>query len=242
MKAALARTAILVLLAAALPARGEIVDRIVAVVGGATGPGTSFSGTGAAPGPRLRVIPWSAVDEEASYQAFRRNEPPPAWKPADAASSPAAREVLQKMIDQALLGQAMERFPFAPAEGRDVREEIQSLKNTFPDAEAYRGALARYHLTEEKVVERRTHESLLSAFVDATLRPQARVSAEQVEQYYQSNLVPEFRLRGGMEPAPSLESVRGQIEEILTQEQIDGLLEQWLAQLRRNTKIEIWPD
>jgi hypothetical protein len=146
------------------------------------------------------------------------------------------------MIDQALLAQAFERSPFAPTGGADIQEQIDLLEKKFPDAETYRSALARYHLNEEKLAEHLTRESLLFAYVDSTLRPQAHVSDAQIEEYYQKNLVPELRLQSGMEPIPSLEAYRGQIEEILAQQQMDRLLEQLLAQLRRSTKIEIWPE
>jgi hypothetical protein len=232
---------------AARQARGETVDRIVAVVGGAAlsgaaGGGANFAGSGAVAGARVRVITWSGAYEEASYQAFRKNEEPPQWKATDPLNSPAFREVLQKLIDQALLAQGLERSPFAPTGGADIQEQIDLLEKKFPDAEAFRGALARYRLTEEKLAEHLTRESLLLAYVDSTLRPQAHVTGAQIEEYFQNTLLPDFRLQSGMEPSPPLEAYRGQIEEILAQQQMDRLLEQWLAQLRRSTKIEIWPE
>lgn len=244
---------VLVEIVAAVGARAEVVDRIVAVVGGsvmtgAAALGTSFvpSGVGAGGGSRAgaTVITWSGVLEEANYQAFRRNLEPLQWKPADPASAPQFRELLDKMIDQTLLAQELKHSPFAPAGGSsDIQDQIKLVEKKFPDAAAYRSALARYRLTEDKLAERLTRESILFAFVDSTLRPQARATDEQIESYYQTTLLPELRRQNGASATvPALEDVRAQIEEILVQKQLDSLLEQWLKQLRSGAQIEIWPE
>jgi hypothetical protein len=236
---------------AAPAASGEVVDRIVAVVGasvmtGGAGPGISFVASGGAAGggsgAGATVITWSEVLEEANYQAFRRNQEPLRWKPADPVSAAEFRDVLQKMIDQVLLEQGLERSPFAPAGDSDVQDQLQLVEKKFPDADAYHTTLARYHLTEDKLAERLTRESILFAFVDSTLRPQVHVTDEQIESYYQTTLLPELRQRSGASATiPALEEVRPQIEELLIQPELDSLLEQWLQQLRHGAQIEIWP-
>lgn len=233
-------------------AHAEVVDRIVAVVGGSVmsgaALGASFVPSGVGAGDRSRagatVITWSGVLEEANYRAFRQNMEPVKWKPGDPVSAPDFREVLNKMIDRALLEQELKRSPFAPAGGStDIQDQIQMVERKFPDAAAYHSALERYHLTEEKLAERLTRESILFAFVDATLRAQARPTEEQVQDYYQTTLLPELRQQnGGSEVTPQLEDVRGQIEEILVQRQLDSLLEQWLDQLRHGAQIDIWSE
>jgi hypothetical protein len=131
----------LVEIVAAGGARAEVVDRIVAVVGGsvmtgAAALGTSFvpSGVGVGGGSRAgaTVITWSGVLEEANYQAFRRNLEPVQWKPSDPASAPQFRELLDKMIDQTLLAQELKRSPFAPAGGSsDIQDQLQLVEKKF---------------------------------------------------------------------------------------------------------------
>lgn len=223
------------LLLAAPPGRGEIVDRILAVVGNG--------------GASARVITWSAAYEEANYQAFRKGEEPPEWTASDPSGPNGAKEILQNMIDQALIEQALESSPFSPSGEEGIEDPMQLLEKQYPSPEAFRIALGRYHLSESGLAERLRRESLLAQFVDATLRPQAHVTPEQVENYYRNTFVPELGRAGGpaaggasQEAAiPPLEEVRGRIEEILTEQQMDRLLEQWLAELRRRAKIEILP-
>ncbi len=213
-----------VLLLAALPVRAEIVDRILAVVGD-------------------RVITWSEACAEADYQAFRSEQDPPtcAASGAAAADSPAVQAALSRLTDQVLLEEAMSRSPFSPPPQEGSQDALQQLQQRFADADAYRAALARYHLTEEEVRGRATREQVLLAFVDTLLRPQIRIEPDAIQRYYESEFVPELRRQSPGQPPP-LENVREQIGEILTQQEINRLLEARLAELRRSATIKVWPE
>ena len=76
------RRTLLLLYLLVLPARAEIVDRLVAVMG-------------------TRVITWSDVLAEANYQAFRQAQQPPG---PDALAQKETREpILARLLDQRLL-------------------------------------------------------------------------------------------------------------------------------------------
>ena len=213
-------------------ARGEVVDRIVAVVD------QTLLG---APVPAGQIITWSAAYEEARYQAFQTGSAPPQWSPDTSAGSPQLREVVADMIDQLLLEQALEHSPLAPPDDENISERMQAFKGRYTDAGTFQSELARYRLSETALASRLRRENQLMDFVDFTLRPDVRLSTEQIERYYESVLLP--RLEGaarGAGPAPSippLDEVRDQIQEILTQQEIDRRLEQWLQQLRRSARI-----
>ncbi len=224
-------TTLWMLLTAALVARGEIVDRIAAVV----------EDSGAA----ARAITWSALCDEANYQAFRKHELPPRWAASSPSDTNDSKEILQKMIDQALIEQALERSPFTSSGEEGVEDPLEALAKDYSGAEEFHKELARYHLAETAVADRLRRESRLAQFVDATLRSQAKVTAAQVEDYYQHTLLNQLRPtpatgESAADPAiPPLDEVRTQIEEILTQQQMGRLLEDWVAELRRRAKIEI---
>lgn len=217
----------------AWPARAEIVDRIVAFVD------QPLLGSPAAAG---QVITWSAAYEEACYEAFQNGSEPPQWSPVPSGDSPQLREVVTKLIDRVLLEQALKHSPFSPSAKDNVSERIQEIADRYPDAAEFQRALKRYHLTEENLADRLRRESQLMAFVDFSLRPDVRMSAEQIENYYETVLVPglENNAKGAGPTAniPPLDDVREQIQEILTQQEINHRLEQWLRQLRSRAKIE----
>jgi hypothetical protein len=204
------------------PAAAEIVDRIVAVVGG-------------------RTISWSAVYEEACYQAFRKGSAPPAGSAAEPLTD-GMRDVLSILIDQALLQQALTRSPFAPSGNGQSEAGVQEIAGGFATEQQYREALARYRLSEGSLRSRLERERMFLDFVDATLRSQVRLTPGQAESYYRDVFLRDLRASGNDAAAPPLEDVRDQIEEILTQQQINALLDQWLAQMRRTTAIERWAE
>jgi hypothetical protein len=212
------------LLLAALPLRSEIVDRVLAVVG-------------------ERVITWSEVCAEAEYQAFRDALDPPTCAASGAAGpiSPALQTALSSLTDQALLEQAMARSPFSPPPPGEPQDGLRQLQQRFADPGAYHAALARYHLTEEEVPERLARQQTLLAFVDSLLRPQISIDPAMVERYYEDKFVPEMRRQSSAEP-PLLDDVREQIREILTQQEINRLLEVRLEEMRRSTTIKLWPE
>lgn len=217
-------------------ARGEIVDRIVAVVD------QNLLGSPAAAG---QVITWSAAYEETCYQAFQKGAKTPQWSPEASGDAPQLRGVIAKMIDQLLLERALDHSPFSPSGDDNISERIQEIANRYRDPETFRRELERYHLTETALAERLRRESRIMAFVDSTLRPEVRVTTEQVESYYETVFIPQLESNArGAGPAaniPLLDEVREQIQEILTQQEIDRRLELWLQQLRRNAKVGLPP-
>ena len=211
--------------------RGEIVDRVVAVVE------TKF--VGGAPGAG-RIVTWSAVYAAACYEAFQKGSTPPQWSAADPSTSPEFRAVLSRLVDQALLRQLLSRSPFAPSGDRDWQARFEAIKKRFPDDAAFRRELERYHLSETALADQLAGEALVLAFVDASLRPDIRIAPEQVENYYRTVFLPQWNVRNSGEArVPALDDVRPQIQEILTQQEMCRRLEEWLAQLRREARIEL---
>ncbi|MBI4463514.1 MAG: hypothetical protein HY647_02310 [Acidobacteria bacterium] len=208
----------LLLTALLLPARAEIVDRVLAVVGS-------------------RVFTWGALYAEASYDAFLHGQPPPPQSLAEMDGKVNLQQILSRMVDQALLEQERELYSFQPPKNGETQQRLEEIRRRFPNPEAYRQALERYGLTEAQLSERLQQENNLVAFIQFQLRSRVQVDPSQVESYYTDVLVPELR-RQGQTSVPELERVRDSIEQLLAQREIDRLLEQWLLQLRSRAKIK----
>ncbi|MBI4465134.1 MAG: SurA N-terminal domain-containing protein [Acidobacteria bacterium] len=211
------RTCLLLTVFFLSPLRAEIVDRILAVVGD-------------------QVVTWSDVMEEANYQAFLNGRQPPDSAELDRKEN--RQPILSRLIDQTLLAQAQKAFSFAPSENGEAKKRLEELRKQFTDEQTYRSALVRCHLTEAELVSLLERETTLMAFVDYRLHPQVQLTVEEIEQYYRETLLPELRRRG-QQDVPPLSEVRDQIEQILTQEKINDLLDQWLQDLRRRTPVKI---
>jgi len=207
---------VLLLALVALPLRAEIVDRILAVVG-------------------TRVITWSDVLAETNYQAFLGGQ-----EPVTPDKSLPRDPILSRLIDQRLLEQERDALPLSFPDEGEAGRRLEEIRQRFPEPEAYQRALARYRLTEADLVARLEREANLMAFVERRLRPQVRLNPAEVEHYYSETLTPELR-RQGQSAVPPLAEVRERIEQVLTEQEINRRLDEWLRDLRERRGIKILP-
>lgn len=202
-----------IILLFAAPLRSEIVDRIVAVVDG-------------------RVITWSGAAAEANCQAFRSGQPPVTTLEGEALET-----IVSHLIDQELLEREARNASFSPPEhgGAGAWDE---MRKRFPTAAEFQKELSRYHLTEAEWDRLLLRQNDILAFVDYHERPQTHVAPSDIETYYRETLLPELR-RQGESNAPPLDQVSGDIERILTEQQINRRLDLWLQHLRSRAKIRM---
>ncbi len=113
------------LLAAALAGRGEIIDRVAAIVG-------------------RQMITWSEVQREARLEAYFNGQPAPG-RLAD--RSPEFREVLERLIEQRMIQQEMDQARFPEADDSEAREWLKDNLGTI------NAKPADYGLREADVVE-----------------------------------------------------------------------------------------
>jgi len=150
---------------------------------------------------------------------------------------PGDDELIAMLIDQwiVLTEATAARFP-KPSKA-DVQSELERLAAQFGSADAYRARLQELGLTAESVARNVERQIYLARYLDYKLRPAAHVESAQVEKYFREELVPELRKRG--QEAPALESVEGQIREVLTQREISARAARWLEETRARLRIEI---
>jgi len=136
-----------------------------------------------------------------------------------------------------LLGDDLHDAALADDVGLADPAEVELLAAQFGSADAYRARLQELGLTAESVARNVERQIYLARYLDYKLRPAAQVEIAQVEKYFREELVPELRKRG--QEAPSLESVEGQIRELLTQREISARAARWLEETRARLRIEI---
>ncbi len=198
------------------PLRAEIVDRIVAVVDG-------------------RVITWSAALAEANYRALRNGQAPVTTLEGDALTT-----IISQMADQELLEEEKDNSPFSPSESGDADAGLAEIRKRFSSSDEFQKQLGRYKLTEPELRQQVSRENGILVFIEYHLRPQVHLSPGAVEDYYRETLLPQLRQHGEINAAP-LQQVSAQVEQILTEREINRLLEEWLQQLRSRAKIRVIP-
>ena len=120
----------------------------------------------------------------------------------------------------------------------ELRQDIAKLRSQVPngnDDESWRKLLAIYGLSEEVVKRHLRAEFQVMNFVEVRLRPNIHVQGDEVEAYYQNQLLPDLQKSGGKVVA--LDEVEPRIRELLTQQRMDELLDAWLHNLRQQAEI-----
>jgi hypothetical protein len=189
--------------------RGEIIDRIVITVGN-------------------QVITQSQVDDEIRVTAFLNRETPDL-------SVKARREAAARLIEQALIKREMDRSRYPLPELADAGESLHSLKAMYPGEGDFQKALRADGISEDDLTHRLWWQLTLLRFIDYRFRPGIQIPTSDVQAYYRQQ-VSEWEQKG-MQPIPTLEESRDQIEEIVTQKRIDQALEQWIQDARQQVTI-----
>lgn len=153
---------------------------------------------------------------------------------------------LRRLIDRTLiLEQMKEQLQPVNAKDENVEKAIAQLRKEIP-------ACAQYHcgteegwddflrtndLDAEMVRERWSQRMAILHFVDLRFRSGIRISSDQISAYYEKTLVP--ALAKEHQTAPALADVTGRIQEVLLEQQVSGLFEEWLGSLRGQGNIRV---
>lgn len=153
---------------------------------------------------------------------------------------------LRRLIDRTLILEQMQQQlqpVFTPAP--ELEKSIAQLRKEIPACEQYHcdtpegwsAFLASRSLTPTIVNDRWSQRTAMLKFIDLRFRSGIRVSQDQIAAYYQNTLVP--ALTKEHENVPSLQDVSPRIQEILLQQQVSGLFQDWLSSLRDQGNIRI---
>lgn len=199
----------LCLLSACVLARGEIIDRIAITVGN-------------------EVITESQIVEELRVTAFLNH--------AKLDLSPEARrQAAARLIEQALVRREMDLSRYPAPSASDAETSLKSLRAMYPSEQQYQKELQDYGISEDALKRHLLWQLTLLRFVDFRFRSGILISDADVQAYYQEQRT-EWQKKG-VQPIPSLDEARAQIEEILTQKGIDQALDRWMMDVQTQVAI-----
>ncbi len=199
--------------------RSAVLDRVVAVVGD-------------------QAILASDVDAEMRFAALQ-----PAAEPA-ADNTP--QRALDRVLDRALIDEQRSLQPgLAGITQKEIDQSIATMRETIPacvqfqcKTEAgWQAFLAAHGFTESEVVDRVRERLAILKFVDLRFGVAARVPNADVQKYYDQMLKPELERAKAV--VPKYATVAPRIREILRQQQVGAMLDQWLKSLRKEEHVRI---
>ncbi len=168
------------------------------------------------------------VEQEYRFERFLDGVwPPPSPSPGELDS---AREHLTY---QDLLTREENPGSTEEAESKKAAAvRLVELRKHYARPGEFSRVLSDLGMTEAEVTARIAQQELMLRLIDQRLRPTASPSEDQVEDYYRSTFVPEFKMKNPNAEPPPLSEVESRIREILTEKRINELLDQWIEELK----------
>jgi len=194
---------------------GDVIDRIVATVNG-------------------RIILQSDWNEALCYEALLSGRTLTQFSDED------RRAILDRLIDQELLGEQMKSASFRHASDEESLTRVADARKQYPEAatdEGWQGLLSRFGLTEKALLAHVRQQIDLMRLVDAHLRPAVQIDSKSIEAYYREKFVPQLKSSGAGDVP--LADVSARIRELLTEEKVSELMVSWLQSLRSESKVSV---
>jgi len=196
---------------------GVMLDRLVAVVNG-------------------DLILESDVDEERRFEEVQ---------PYRTVTESTRAKILERLVDRVLILQQAALEPEDVVSDKDLdaqlatlRKDIPGCKPTFCETdEGWKDFLSRHGFTVEEFRLRWRQRMQLLKFIEVRFRNGIKIKDDEIQEYYEKTMLPEYAKRN-VTPPP-VETIKRRIEEVLLQQQVSALLQDWLKSLRAQGSVRI---
>lgn len=156
------------------------------------------------------------------------------------------QRALEQLISRALIEQQIRQEDLRAIEPtqEEVNSRLEEIRRQLPlcirqncasDA-GWNAFLAAHALTRERVEAYIRYRLEILRFIEQRFRQGIEISQEQIANYYHDTLVPQY---APGEAVPALGTVSARIEEILLEQQVNVLFDNWLNNLREQGDVEV---
>jgi parvulin-like peptidyl-prolyl isomerase len=194
-----------------------VLDRLVAVVNG-------------------DVILESDLDEERRFEEVQ---------PYRSGTTFTRDRIVERLIDRTLIQQQSSEEPEQAVADKDLDTQIVSLRKDIPACKQYhcetdagwKKYLGDHGFTEVEFRARWKVRMRLLKFIEARFRSGIAIQDSEIQAYYDKTMLPEYAKRN-VTP-PKLDTIQKRIEEVLLQQEVGALLQDWLKSLRAQGSVKI---
>jgi peptidyl-prolyl cis-trans isomerase SurA len=201
----------------AAPVQGVVLDRVVAVV-------------------NEDLILESDVDEERRFEEIQ---------PLRAATDSTRAKLIERLVDRTLILQQAALQPEDAVSDQQLDAQLATMRKDIPACkqfhcetdEGWKKFLDSHGFSVEEFRKRWRQRMELLKFIEERFRNGVKITDDEAKTYYEKTMLPEYTKRN-VTPPP-LEIVQKRIEEVLLQQQVGALLEDWLKSLRAQGSVRI---
>ena len=145
-------------------------------------------------------------------------------------------EILERLIDQYIVRNEAKAALFPQPSDEDVKRSLERLKRSFSSPEEFEERKKQTGLTDEDIDRMLRAQLYLSNYLDSRFRASIQIDEKDIENFYESRIVPRAESRG--QTPPTLDAARGFIQEALVQRAINEQSDRWLKEARARLHID----
>ena len=156
------------------------------------------------------------------------------------------QQALEQLISRALIEQQIRQEDMQAIEPsqQEVNARLDEIRRQLPvcvrqncasDA-GWKAFLKSHGLTPERVEAYLRYRLEILSFIEQRFRQGIQISQQQIETYYHDTLLPQY---APGESIPPLDQVAPRIQEILLEQQVNVLFDNWLNNLRQQGDVEV---
>jgi peptidyl-prolyl cis-trans isomerase SurA len=154
-------------------------------------------------------------------------------------------DLINRLIDRALILQQLRLQPEPAITDAEVDAQLATLRKGIPACATYHCEtdagwakfLADHGVTLDELKDRWRMELEVLRFIDERFRMGIRILQPEIDEYYQKTMVPMYQKQKTEPPAES--TVTERVRELLLQQRVTSLLDDWLKALRAQGSVRI---
>lgn len=156
------------------------------------------------------------------------------------------QRALDLLISRSLIQQQIRHEDMQAVEPTqdEINARVAELRKVLPECvhqscatdAGWKAFLAEHDLTEQRVEAYFRNRLEILRFIEQRFRSGIHIPPESIEKYYHDTLLPQYKPG---EEVPTLDKVAPRIEEILLQQQVNALFDEWLTNLRSQGDVEV---
>ncbi len=144
-------------------------------------------------------------------------------------------ETLDCLIDSLLVFQYVRRFPQVNVTSSAISIEFQELAASYPTRQEFDSEMQRWSFTTATLRRALERQLIVESYVETRFREYVDISQQRITGYYEETLAEEMQRLG--EPLPAMESVSDLITAILREEEVNRRVDEWIVELRERAEI-----
>lgn len=145
-------------------------------------------------------------------------------------------QLLDRLIDQWIVRTEADVAHFLPPSEAEIERGLDRLKKSFPSPEEFEERKIKDRLSDADIRRMTISQLYLSNYLDSRFRPSVQIDEKQIEDFYQTAVIPRAKARG--EEPPALDAARDAIQEALVQQGINEQADRWLKESRARLHVE----